>query len=122
MLIDDAIVDVENVMRQAAAGRSRGGERQIDRESSCSRRALEIRSPLLYAMLILLLAVTPSSSWRVCSAPFFRRWRSRMCLAAACVHAGCVDGHTGAVPDSLANAPGASGREPRLVGWLQTDL
>src|SRR5262249_28308675 len=56
-IIDDAIVDVENIVRRLREHRKEGGDKSamaIILEAS-----LEIRSPMVYATLIILLAVLP---------------------------------------------------------------
>ena len=57
VLIDDAIVDVENVVRRLRQYREEGGAQST--ASIILDASREVRSPIFYAMLILLLAVLP---------------------------------------------------------------
>jgi CzcA family heavy metal efflux pump len=57
ILVDDAIIDVENIMRRLRQNRQEGGLRSpisIIFEASS-----EVRSPIIYATLIIILAVSP---------------------------------------------------------------
>jgi len=57
VVVDDAIVDVENVMRRLRQARQAGIEKST--ASIILDAALEMRGPMLYATLILLLAIAP---------------------------------------------------------------
>ncbi|RAM36359.1 efflux RND transporter permease subunit [Arthrobacter globiformis] len=57
VVVDDAIIDVENIMRRLRQHRSRGGS-----ESTASvvlKASLEMRSPIVYATLIIVVAALP---------------------------------------------------------------
>jgi CzcA family heavy metal efflux pump len=57
VVVDDAIIDVENIMRRLRQHRSRGGG-----ESTASvvlKASLEMRSPIVYATLIIVVAAVP---------------------------------------------------------------
>lgn len=57
VVVDDAIIDVENIMRRLRQHRALGGE-----ESTASvvlRASLEMRSPIVYATLIIVVAAVP---------------------------------------------------------------
>jgi CzcA family heavy metal efflux pump len=57
VVIDDAVVDVENIMRRLRQHRSRGSDRST--AEIIFEACIETRTPLIYATLILVLAVTP---------------------------------------------------------------
>ena len=57
VVIDDAVVDIENIMRRLRQHRSQGSDRST--AAIIFEACVETRSPLVYATLILVLAVTP---------------------------------------------------------------
>ncbi len=57
-VIDDAIIDVENIMRRLRQHRPEGGDNSI--ASILREASLEMRIPILYATLIMALAVVPA--------------------------------------------------------------
>ena len=57
VVVDDAIIDVENIMRRLRQHRARGSD-----ESTASvvlKASLEMRSPIVYATLIIVVAAVP---------------------------------------------------------------
>lgn len=70
VVIDNAIIDVENVARRLRQHRQEGGERSV--ASIVLEAMLETRSPLVFAMLIILLAATPLLFIPGLASSFFR--------------------------------------------------
>ena len=56
-VVDDAIIDVENIVRRLRQHR-KAGQRQVDRAHH-PRASLEVRPAIVHATLIIVLAVTP---------------------------------------------------------------
>ena len=56
-IVDDAIIDVENIVRRLREHRRQGGTQSM--ASIILEASLEIRSPIVYATLIIVLAVVP---------------------------------------------------------------
>ncbi|MFP3461603.1 efflux RND transporter permease subunit [Arthrobacter globiformis] len=70
VVVDDAIIDVENIMRRLRQHRSRGGG-----ESTASvvlRASLEMRSPIVYATIIIVVAALPIFFVNGLTGVFFR--------------------------------------------------
>jgi Cu/Ag efflux pump CusA len=64
VVVDDAIIDVENIMRRLRQHRASGGSDESARRRVVLKASLEMRSPIVYATLIIV--VPPrcrSSSW-----------------------------------------------------------
>src|SRR5205814_5425980 len=57
VVVDDAIVDVENIVRRLRQHRREGSDRST--ASIILEASLEVRRPLIYATLIILLALLP---------------------------------------------------------------
>jgi CzcA family heavy metal efflux pump len=57
VLVDDAIIDVENIMRRLRQNRQEGGLKST--MSIIFEASSEVRSPIIYATLIIILAVSP---------------------------------------------------------------
>ena len=57
VVVDDAIIDVENIVRRLRQNRAEGGKRST--ASVVLEASLEVRSPIVYATLIILAAVIP---------------------------------------------------------------
>ena len=70
VIVDDAIVDVENVMQRLRKRRGENGGRTA--RGIIIDAALEVRGPMLYATLIILLAVLPALFMHGRSAAFFQ--------------------------------------------------
>jgi CzcA family heavy metal efflux pump len=116
VLIDDAVVDTENVASRIREHREKGGDKSLPRvifEAS-----LETRSTLMYATLIILLAVAPVFLLEGLSGSFFRPLALSYALA---VVASMIVALT-VVPALslvlLSRLP-AERRELRLLGWLR---
>jgi CzcA family heavy metal efflux pump len=56
-VVDDAIIDVENILRRLREHRKQGGERSV--ASVILSASLEVRSPIVYATLIVVAAAVP---------------------------------------------------------------
>ncbi|MGH8927880.1 MAG: efflux RND transporter permease subunit, partial [Acidimicrobiia bacterium] len=69
-IVDDAIIDIENVVRRLREARSRGGE--ISTPRIILRASLEVRSAIVYATLIEVVAVAPIFMLVGLSGSFFR--------------------------------------------------
>ena len=69
-VVDDAIIDVENIVRRLREERARGGTQPTARWSS--RHRLEVRSPIIYATLIIVVASVPVLPPRRPDGGFFR--------------------------------------------------
>lgn len=70
VVVDDAILDVENIMRRLREGRAAGDTKptaQIILDAS-----IEVRNPIFYATLIVVLAVVPVFSMQALSGAFFK--------------------------------------------------
>jgi len=58
-LVDDAVVDIENVMRRLKEDRSRHPEHRLNPLELVARASLEVRSGILYATVIIVLVFVP---------------------------------------------------------------
>jgi CzcA family heavy metal efflux pump len=70
VVVDDAILDVENIMRRLRQHRAEGGTRST--ASLILEASLEVRNPIFYATLIVVLAVTPVLFMQGLSGAFFK--------------------------------------------------
>jgi CzcA family heavy metal efflux pump len=70
VVVDDAIIDVENVTRRLRQHRERGGEGSVARV--ILKASLEVRSSITYATLIILVAVAPVFLLTGLSGSFFK--------------------------------------------------
>ncbi len=77
-VVDDAIIDVENILRRLQLNRQseRSAARPIQVVLDAS---LEVRSAVVYASLIVTLVFVPVLFLEGCPEPFSGRWRSRTC-------------------------------------------
>ena len=98
-IVDDAIIDVENIVRRLRQHRREGGG-QVDRGRIMLEASLEIRSAIVYATLIIVLAVVPVFFMGGLSGAFFEPLAPVLFAGAAGLHGGGADRHAGAVPDS----------------------
>jgi CzcA family heavy metal efflux pump len=114
-IIDDAIVDVENIARRLRQQRSEGGDQPT--KAVILEAALEMRSPLAYATLIILLAVLPVFFMPGLSGPFFQPLALSYTLAVLASLAVAMI-LTPALCLLLPPAP-IERRASPLVGWLQ---
>ena len=116
-VVDDAIIDIENIMRRFRQERAAGGTRSVARiilEAS-----LEVRRPIVYATLIVVVAVAPVLFMQGLSGAFFKPLVLAYVLAilASMLVAVTVTPALGLI--LLRNAP-LDGKGSPLVGWLST--
>ena len=114
-VVDDAIIDIENIMRRLRQERAAGGPRSVARiilEAS-----LEVRRPIVYATLIVVTAVVPVLFLEGLSGAFFKPLVLAYVLAilASMLVAVTVTPALGLI--LLRNAP-LHGRGSPLVAWL----
>ena len=69
-VVDDAIIDVENILRRLREDRARGSDRTT--ASVILEASLEVRSPIVYATLIIVAAAVPVFLLHGLTAAFFR--------------------------------------------------
>jgi CzcA family heavy metal efflux pump len=115
-VVDDAIIDIENIMRRLRQHRREGSNKSIARiilEAS-----LEVRTPIVYATLIIVLAVLPIFFMQGLSGTFFKPLVLSYVLAmlASLVVAVTV---TPAMSLILLRNVSLEGRESPLVLWLR---
>ena len=79
VIIDDAIVDIENIVRRLRQEREEGGGRSA--ATIIFEAAVEMRSPILYGTIILLLAVMPVMFLEGVQGSFFQPLASSYVLA-----------------------------------------
>jgi CzcA family heavy metal efflux pump len=115
-LVDDAIVDIENVVRRLRQHRREGGGKSIPRIILDA--SLEVRHAIVYATLIEVVALLPVFFLEGLSGAFFRPLAISYALSllASMVVALTVTPAMGYI--LLSNAP-LSERESPLVRWLQ---
>jgi CzcA family heavy metal efflux pump len=115
-VVDDAIIDVENITRRLREERSRGGGRPTSAVilSAC----LEVRSPIVYATLIIVAAAIPVFLLAGLTGAFFRPLvlSYTLAIAASMVVALTV---TPALSLLLLRGARIERRTSPLVGWLQ---
>jgi len=115
-VVDDAIIDVENIMRRLREDRRKGGHKSIARIVLDA--SLEIRSAIVFATLIIMLAVLPVFFMGGLAGAFFEPLALAYILAllASMVVAMTVTPALACI--LLHNAP-IEHREPPFVRWLQ---
>jgi CzcA family heavy metal efflux pump len=115
-VVDDAIIDVENITRRLREERLRGGDRSTAAVilSAC----LEVRSPIVYATLILVAASIPVFLLAGLTGAFFRplALSYTLAMAASMVVALTV---TPALALLLLHGAPIERRKSPLVSWLQ---
>ena len=115
-VVDDAIIDVENITRRLRAERLGGGRRPTSSVilSAC----LEVRSPIVYATIILVAASIPVFLLTGLTGAFFRPLvlAYTVAMAASMVVALTV---TPALALLLLHGAPIERRKSPLVGWLQ---
>ena len=114
-VVDDAIIDIENIMRRLRQERAAGSQRSIARiilEAS-----LEVRRPIVFATLIVVVAVMPVLFMQGLSGAFFKPLVLSYVLAilASMLVAVTVTPALGLI--LLRKAP-LDGKGSPLVGWL----
>jgi CzcA family heavy metal efflux pump len=117
VVVDDAILDVENIMRRLREHRAAGGTRSTARIIVDA--SLEVRAPIIYATLIIVLAVLPVLALGGLSGSFFKPLVTSyiMAIAASLVVAMTL---TPALCLILLDKANLSGRESPLVVWMRT--
>jgi Cu/Ag efflux pump CusA len=115
-VVDDAIIDVENITRRLREERLAGGKRST--ASVILRACLEVRSPIVYATLIIVAASIPVFLLTGLTGAFFRPLVLSYTLAilASLVVALTV---TPALSLLLLRGAAIERRKSPLVGWLQ---
>jgi CzcA family heavy metal efflux pump len=115
-VVDDAIIDVENITRRLREERLAGGKRSTS--SVILRACLEVRSPIVYATLIIVAASIPVFLLTGLTGAFFRPLVLSYTLAivASLVVALTV---TPALTLLLLRGAAIERRKSPLVGWLQ---
>jgi CzcA family heavy metal efflux pump len=115
-VVDDAIIDVENILRRLRQHRRAGSDRST--ASIILEASLEVRSPIVYATLIIVAAAIPVFLLAGLTGAFFRPLALSYTLAivASMVVALTV---TPALSLILLRGARVERRESPLVGWLQ---
>ena len=113
-VVDDAIIDVENIVRRLRQRRAEGGAQSI--VSVVLEASLEVRSAIAYATLIIVVAVVPVFFLEGLSGAFFEPLALSYALA---LLASMVVALTVTPALSLMLLPSAPHRESPLLRWLQ---
>ena len=115
-VVDDAIIDVENITRRLREERLAGGGRSTSEVilSAC----LEVRSPIVYATLIIVAASVPVFLLAGLTGAFFRPLALSYTLAIAASMAVAVT-VTPALALLMLRGAHIERRKSPLVGWLQ---
>jgi Cu/Ag efflux pump CusA len=115
-IVDDAIIDIENVVRRLRQHRKEGSGKSM--ATIILEASLEVRGAIVYATLIEVLAILPVFFMEGLSGAFFKPLATSYALAllASMVIALTVTPALGLI--LLRNAP-LEGRESPLVPWLQ---
>ncbi len=74
VVVDDAIIDVENIVRRLRQHRREGSTQSTARDHP--RASLEVRAPIVHATLIILAAAVPVFMLQGCPARSSGRWVS----------------------------------------------
>ena len=77
VVVDDAIIDVENIMRRLPGNRASGRPRAV--AAVILEASLEVRSAIVYATFIVALVFLPVLAMSGVQGRFLRRWRRRFC-------------------------------------------
>jgi CzcA family heavy metal efflux pump len=115
-VVDDAIIDVENITRRLREERQHGGGRPT--AVVILRACLEVRSPIVYATLIIVAALIPVFLLTGLTGAFFRPLALSYALAIVASMAVAVT-LTPALSLLLLNGVPIERRRSPLVGWLQ---
>ena len=116
IVIDDAIVDVENVMRRLRQHRTEGSTQSTT--NIILQASLEVRSPMIYATVILLLVVSPVLFMAGLSGAFFKPLALSYALAVIASMVVALTVTPALCLVLLAHAP-LERRGSPLVAWLQ---
>jgi len=116
VVVDDAIIDIENIMRRLREARREGVDRST--ASTILEASLEVRGPIIYATLIIIVAAVPVFFLEGLTGSFFRPLAMSYTLAvlASMVVALTV---TPALALILLGRAPLDHREPPLVRYLQ---
>ena len=106
VIVDDAIIDVENIVRRLRQHRADGSDKST--ASIILDASLEMRGPIVYATLIVVLGIVPVFFLEGLTGAFFQPLASSYALAVHRVAARCPHGHAcdehGAAPEVEARA------------------
>jgi CzcA family heavy metal efflux pump len=116
IVVDDAIIDVENIMRRLRVARRAGDPRSTARIVLDA--SLEVRGPIIYATLIVVVAVVPVLFMQGLTGSFFKPLIAAyvLAIAASLVVAMTV---TPALCLILLRNARLEGRESPVIVWLQ---
>jgi len=115
-VVDDAIIDVENITRRLREERLHGGGRPT--ATVILRACLEVRSPIVYATLIIVAALIPVFLLTGLTGAFFQPLALSYALAIVASMAVAVT-LTPALALLLLNGAPIERRKSPVVGWLQ---
>ena len=117
VIVDDAIVDVENILRRLRQARTEGSDASA--LSIVARAAIEVRAPMLYATSIIVVSVLPVLFMQGLSAPLFKPlfWSYIVAVLASLAVALTLTPALALM--LLAGAPLAERSESRLMQMLQ---
>jgi CzcA family heavy metal efflux pump len=116
VVVDDAIIDVENITRRLREERLAGGSRSTS--ATVLRACLEVRSPIVYATLIIAAALIPVFLLTGLTGAFFRPLALSYTLAIVASMAVAVT-LTPALALLLLRGAPIERRKSPVVGWLQ---
>ena len=106
VVVDDAIIDMENIVRRLRIWRARG--RRTTPLHLLLAASLEVRTAILYATLINIVAVLPVVFVGGLTGSFFRPLARRLRAGGARVDGRRADGHAGAGDDADAERAAAA--------------
>jgi CzcA family heavy metal efflux pump len=115
-VVDDAIIDVENILRRVRKSRRDGAQRHL--ASVILDASLEVRGPIVYATLIIVAAAVPIFLLPGLTGSFFRPLAVAYTLAIVASMAVALTVTPALALILLRRAP-VERRESPLVGWLQ---
>jgi Cu/Ag efflux pump CusA len=113
-IVDDAIIDVENIVRRLRQARNSGSTQST--AAIILAASLEIRSPIVYATLIIMLAVVPVFFMGGLSGAFFEPLALTYCLA---LFSSMIVALTVTPAFCLLVLKENIGKTPPFVPWLQ---
>ena len=106
VVVDDAIIDVENIVRRLRQARAEGSD--VSTFSIVLDASVEVRSAITYATLINVVAIVPVFFLEGLSGSFFQPLVALLRAGGARLDGGRADRHAGAVPPhAVAGARGA---------------
>ncbi len=117
VIVDDAVIDIDNIARRLRQARSEGSDQTS--LGIIARAAVEVRGPMFFATTIIVLAVVPVLFMRGQSAAFFQPliWSYILGVLASLAVALTLTPALGLL--LLANAPLPERGSSPLMGWLQ---